>query len=188
MGCRCCKPSAIEDRKESPCDRLSRKPSTDLRNSRRSFTRRYGSHRVKDKYSSRNDERLISANKHSNGSLRLVAENYERRREKKGYAVAPHPEMETIPKATEGQQIAAGWPPWLVAAAGEAIKGWLPRRADSFEKLDKIGQGTYSNVYQARDLDHKKIVALKKVRFHNMGPESVRFMAREIHICLVIPT
>lgn len=46
----------------------------------------------------------------------------------------------------------------------------------------QIGQGTYSNVYRARDLEHKKIVALKKVRFDNLEPESVRFMAREIHI------
>ncbi|KAK6132671.1 hypothetical protein DH2020_033587 [Rehmannia glutinosa] len=85
-------------------------------------------------------------------------------------------------RANEGEQVAAGWPPWLAAVAGEAIKGWLPRRADSFEKLDKIGQGTYSNVYRARDLDEGKIVALKKVRFDNLEPESVRFMAREIHI------
>ncbi|XP_020246185.1 probable serine/threonine-protein kinase At1g54610 [Asparagus officinalis] len=76
----------------------------------------------------------------------------------------------------------AGWPPWLTLVAAEAIKGWLPRRADSFEKLDKIGQGTYSSVYRARDLETGKIVALKKVRFVNMDPESVRFMAREIHI------
>ncbi|KAJ8618697.1 hypothetical protein MRB53_014883 [Persea americana] len=87
-----------------------------------------------------------------------------------------------VPNGIEGQQIAAGWPSWLTAVAGEAIKGWLPRRADSFEKLDKIGQGTYSSVYKARDLETGKIVALKKVRFANMDPESVRFMAREIHI------
>ncbi|KAJ6763562.1 PROTEIN KINASE SUPERFAMILY PROTEIN [Salix purpurea] len=72
------------------------------------------------------------------------------------------------------------WPEWLTAVAGEAVKGWLPRRADSFEKLDKIGQGTYSTVYKARDLETGKIVAMKKVRFVNMDPESVRFMAREI--------
>ena len=48
--------------------------------------------------------------------------------------------------------------------------------------LLQIGQGTYSNVYRARDLDQGKIVALKKVRFDNLEPESVRFMAREIHI------
>ncbi|KAL5704094.1 [pyruvate dehydrogenase (acetyl-transferring)] kinase [Ranunculus cassubicifolius] len=88
----------------------------------------------------------------------------------------------SMPHAVEGEQVAAGWPSWLSAVAGEAIKGWLPRRADSFEKLDKIGQGTYSNVYRARDLETGKIVALKKVRFVNMDPESVRFMAREIHI------
>lgn len=54
--------------------------------------------------------------------------------------------------------------------------------ADTFEKIDKIGQGTYSNVYKARDTVTGKIVALKKVRFDNLEPESVRFMAREIII------
>ena len=44
----------------------------------------------------------------------------------------------------------------------------------------QIGQGTYSNVYKARDLVTGKIVALKKVRFDNLEPESVKFMAREI--------
>ncbi|KAJ6818009.1 putative serine/threonine-protein kinaseisoform X1 [Iris pallida] len=90
--------------------------------------------------------------------------------------------LESFGRATEGEQVAAGWPAWLAAVAGEAIMGWVPRRADSFEKLDKIGQGTYSNVYRARDIDNEKIVALKKVRFDNLEPESVRFMAREIHI------
>lgn len=44
----------------------------------------------------------------------------------------------------------------------------------------QIGQGTYSNVYKAKDLITGKIVALKKVRFDNLEPESVKFMAREI--------
>ncbi|XP_041998645.1 protein IMPAIRED IN BABA-INDUCED STERILITY 1-like [Salvia splendens] len=82
-------------------------------------------------------------------------------------------------KSVEG---AAGWPVWLSAVAGEAIQGWAPLRADSFEKLEKIGQGTYSTVFRARDLETGKIVALKKVRFDNFEPESVRFMAREITI------
>lgn len=46
----------------------------------------------------------------------------------------------------------------------------------------QIGQGTYSNVYKARDVIHDKIVALKKVRFDNLDCESVKFMAREIII------
>lgn len=48
--------------------------------------------------------------------------------------------------------------------------------------VEQIGQGTYSNVYKARDTLTGKIVALKKVRFDNLEPESVRFMAREILI------
>ncbi|KAG1338625.1 putative serine/threonine-protein kinase [Cocos nucifera] len=47
---------------------------------------------------------------------------------------------------------------------------------------EQIGQGTYSNVYKARDMLTGKIVALKKVRFDNLEPESVKFMAREINI------
>uniref|UniRef100_A0A2P2JH56 Protein kinase domain-containing protein n=2 Tax=Rhizophora mucronata TaxID=61149 RepID=A0A2P2JH56_RHIMU len=94
----------------------------------------------------------------------------------------PNPRHSNPPKHVHGEQVAAGWPPWLSAVAGEAINGWTPRRADAFEKLDKIGQGTYSNVYKARDTLTGKIVALKKVRFDNLEPESVKFMAREILI------
>ncbi|WOL15618.1 putative serine/threonine-protein kinase [Canna indica] len=87
-----------------------------------------------------------------------------------------------VPNGFKAEHVAAGWPSWLTAVAGEVVKGWLPRKAESFEKLNKIGQGTYSSVYKARDLETGKTVALKKVRFVNMDPESVRFMAREIHI------
>lgn len=46
----------------------------------------------------------------------------------------------------------------------------------------QIGQGTYSSVFRAREVETGKIVALKKVRFDNFQPESIRFMAREIMI------
>lgn len=75
-----------------------------------------------------------------------------------------------------------GWPTWLADVVGDVINGFTPRRASTFEKLDKIGQGTYSNVYKARDLVTGKIVALKKVRFDSLEPEGVKFMAREILI------
>ncbi|CAL0332033.1 unnamed protein product [Lupinus luteus] len=81
-----------------------------------------------------------------------------------------------------GGHVDDAWPSWLSSVAGEAIKGWIPRRADSFEKLDQIGQGAYSSVHRARDLETGKIVAMKKVRFSSSDPESVRFMAREIYI------
>lgn len=85
-------------------------------------------------------------------------------------------------RSTVAEHVAAGWPAWLSAVAGEAIDGWVPQKSDSYERLEKIGQGTYSNVYRARDLRTGKMMALKKVRFDNFQPESVRFMAREITI------
>ncbi|XP_021911819.1 probable serine/threonine-protein kinase At1g54610 [Carica papaya] len=94
----------------------------------------------------------------------------------------PNPRLGSLPKHSRGEQVAAGWPSWLSDVCGEALNGWLPRRADTFEKIDKIGQGTYSNVYKAKDMLTGKIVALKKVRFDNLEPESVKFMAREILI------
>ncbi|KAH0652404.1 hypothetical protein KY289_030082 [Solanum tuberosum] len=94
----------------------------------------------------------------------------------------PNPRLSRVPKGIEGELVVAGWPNWLVSVAGDALNGWLPRRADTFEKIDKIGQGTYSNVYKARDRLLNKVVALKKVRFDNLDPESVKFMAREIII------
>lgn len=41
-------------------------------------------------------------------------------------------------RSVEAEQNAAGWPPWLTANAGEAIHGWVPLRADSYVKLDKV--------------------------------------------------
>ncbi|MFQ6635444.1 hypothetical protein Gotur_011487 [Gossypium turneri] len=177
MGCICCKPSAFDDNKDCPRDRPLSKASSDVRVPRATSSRREEAYRAKDRH-----ENTMLIDKQVTDSVRLHSENLDRKREKMEYVVVQHPGMGSVPKATQGEQVAAGWPAWLAAVAGEAIQGWLPRRADSFEKLDKIGQGTYSNVYRARDLDQKKFVALKKVRFDNLEPESVRFMAREIHI------
>lgn len=51
----------------------------------------------------------------------------------------PNPRLSNPPKHLRGEQVAAGWPPWLTAVCGEALNGWLPRRADTFEKIDKVG-------------------------------------------------
>ncbi|GLU06423.1 hypothetical protein SLE2022_234610 [Rubroshorea leprosula] len=104
----------------------------------------------------------------------------DKRVQKGEVTVVAHPGLGRLPKSTEGELVVAGWPSWLAAVAGEAIKGWIPRQANSFERLDKIGQGTYSSVYKARDIIHNKLVALKKVRFDSHDLESVKFMAREI--------
>lgn len=44
----------------------------------------------------------------------------------------------SMPHGVRGEQSAAGWPTWLSSVAAEAIQGWLPRSADSFEKLNKV--------------------------------------------------
>ncbi|KAM1923518.1 hypothetical protein ACFX15_021424 [Malus domestica] len=117
-----------------------------------------------------NDDSNSNRMENEEWSLRPIG---ERRRYK------PNPRLSNPPMHLLGEQVAAGWPSTV---AGEAINGWTPRRAHTFEKIDKIGQGMYSNVYKARDLLTGKIVAPKKVRFDNLEPESVRFMAREILI------
>jgi cyclin-dependent kinase len=35
---------------------------------------------------------------------------------------------------------------------------------DAYEKIEKIGEGTYGKVYKARDIHTGKLVALKKCR------------------------
>lgn len=44
----------------------------------------------------------------------------------------------SLPLGVESEHTAPGWPSWLTSVAGDAIQGWVPRRADSFEKLDKV--------------------------------------------------
>ncbi|KAK4774787.1 hypothetical protein SAY86_009722 [Trapa natans] len=76
-----------------------------------------------------------------------------------------------------------GWPMWLVKnVPRRVLEGLVPKSAESYHKINKIGQGTYSNVYKARDRETGKLVALKKVRFDTSEPESIKFMAREIMI------
>ncbi|KAK7279798.1 hypothetical protein RJT34_24856 [Clitoria ternatea] len=76
-----------------------------------------------------------------------------------------------------------GWPRWLVDnVPTQVLADLVPKSAESYKMIDKVGQGTYSNVYKALDRDTREIVALKKVRFNTSEPESIKFMAREIMI------
>lgn len=50
----------------------------------------------------------------------------------------PNPRLSNLPKQSQGEQVAAGWPSWLTAVCGEALSGWVPRKADTFEKIDKV--------------------------------------------------
>ncbi|XP_054806146.1 probable serine/threonine-protein kinase At1g54610 [Prosopis cineraria] len=76
-----------------------------------------------------------------------------------------------------------GWPKWLVDnVPKEALAGLVPKSAESYIMINKVGQGTYSNVYKARDRNTGESVALKKVRLDTSRPECIKFMAREIMI------
>lgn len=58
--------------------------------------------------------------------------------ERKRRSSKPNPRLSNPPNNVHGEQVAAGWPSWLSKVAGEAINGLIPRRADTFEKLDKV--------------------------------------------------
>ncbi|KAF7141514.1 hypothetical protein RHSIM_Rhsim06G0141500 [Rhododendron simsii] len=186
MGCICGKPNVVEDIRQTLRGRQSsRESNKGLSNSHVPpqviSSKRDVNFPVKERLLDGGDNRVRFTDKKFTGSNRVGGDYVEKiRRNDPAIVVPDYPAIASIPKATEGEQVAAGWPSWLAAVAGEAISGWVPRRANTFEKLDKIGQGTYSNVYKARDLTHMKVVALKRVRFDNMDPESVKFMAREI--------
>ncbi|MBA0711782.1 hypothetical protein Golax_010929 [Gossypium laxum] len=195
MGCMCSKSAAVQDSRENQKKRLTRKGSLDKLVQRANSSGREEVVRSKDKKGG-GDVKVLLVNKKSNGSSRFsYNDQVENKRildkfevvvknevEKCGVTIAGHhhPGSERVLNSIEGELVAAGWPSWLVAVAGEAINGWIPRRASTFEKLNKIGQGTYSSVYKARDLIHNKLVALKRVQFDNHDPESAKFMAREI--------
>ncbi|WCJ43316.1 Cyclin-dependent kinase C-2 C [Euphorbia peplus] len=89
----------------------------------------------------------------------------------------------TLEIDAEDDQVVNGWPKWLTDnVPAEVLANLVPKSAENYDKIDKVGQGTYSNVYKARDRDTGKIVALKKVKFDTSEAESVKFMAREITI------
>ncbi|KAL7084688.1 hypothetical protein ACP275_14G237100 [Erythranthe tilingii] len=47
------------------------------------------------------------------------------------------------------------------------LPAWGSRSVDCFEKLEQIGEGTYGQVYMAKEIDTGEIVALKKIRMDN---------------------
>ncbi|XP_052142974.1 probable serine/threonine-protein kinase At1g54610 [Oryza glaberrima] len=93
----------------------------------------------------------------------------------------PAPAPQPAPRRED--ELVDGWPTWLLDnVPREALQGIVPKSADAYDKIAKVGQGTYSNVYKARERGTGRVVALKKVRFDTSESESVRFMAREMMI------
>ncbi|KAJ1260493.1 hypothetical protein BS78_10G236500 [Paspalum vaginatum] len=100
-----------------------------------------------------------------------------------GGAALPAPAAPPLPPPRREDELVDGWPTWLLDnVPREALDGIVPKSADAYDKIEKVGQGTYSNVYKARERGTGRIVALKKVRLDTSESESVRFMAREMRI------
>ena len=53
---------------------------------------------------------------------------------------------------------------------------------DKYEKLEKIGEGTYGYVYKARDTTNSEICALKKIKLENEDEGVPSTAMREISI------
>lgn len=90
-------------------------------------------------------ESIVQVTTKSNGSVVDVEkkneeENGDKERKSKGdrRRSKPNPRLSNPSKHWRGEQVAAGWPSWLSDACGEALNGWVPRKADTFEKIDKV--------------------------------------------------
>ncbi|CAN4100710.1 unnamed protein product [Withania somnifera] len=59
---------------------------------------------------------------------------------------------------------------------------WGSRTVDCFEKLEQIGEGTYGQVYMAKEIRTGEIVALKKIRMDNEREGFPITAIREINI------
>lgn len=170
MGCICSKASPVEDSRESPVRRLSAsKQYSELKAPRVNSSKREEGDWTKERLD-RGDVKVMLIDKKSNGSMRPYDDQNERKKTEMAEAtVLNHPCLGKIPKATEGEQIAAGWPGWLSAAAAEAIKGWIPRRADTFEKLNKVCLDLYlvSFPHIVVDLSYYPVTGLRKIDLSN---------------------
>ncbi|GAU27146.1 hypothetical protein TSUD_104550 [Trifolium subterraneum] len=185
MGCINSKSSAVDDSREglTKDSGSSRKKNFEKKVSRSDSKKRVDGVLEKDQLLDGIGMKVsLIDKKANNGSVWLYDDQNETKKMEKSEVavVVDCSRIGRVPMALEGEQVAAGWPTWLSSVAGEAINGWIPRSAHTFEKYDKIGEGTYSTVYKARDLINQKVVALKRVRFDNLDHESVKFMAREI--------
>ena len=140
MGCIYSKTSAVEDSREGLTKNLSssiKRPS-ELNVSRLNSSKRDQGVLARDKFEG-SDVKVSLVDHKAHGLVQLYEDHIGKKKtEKSELSVLNHPGHGIVPKAAEGEQVAAGWPTWLSSVAGEAIKGWIPRSANTFEKLYKV--------------------------------------------------
>lgn len=156
MGCQCSKPSVHEDEQSRASEKLPSLKASGVNFSRKEEDVQFNSVKrdqgVRLNASQRadgirsklkpegGDLKVAYLDKRVNGSNRVHDDQIEKKKRERLEAAisANYPGKGSIPKAMEAEQVAAGWPSWLSSVAGEALEGWLPRKAETFEKLDKV--------------------------------------------------
>ncbi|XP_028221554.1 probable serine/threonine-protein kinase At1g54610 [Glycine soja] len=191
MGCVQAKPLDLEEGPEyRTLDRLKLDngcvPSTDFVAHRRSTGQR---HHEPNKEYERLHQRREQPRKQTNELIESGVANAEGLHHKgkvvgrQGRRVTRRDDKNLANQCCFEDDMVDGWPKWLVDnVPTQVLAGLVPRSAESYKMIDKVGQGTYSNVYKALDQETGEIVALKKVKFNTSEPESIKFMAREIMI------
>lgn len=152
MGCVGSKRSVREYSYGGSKERLTRKESVEKLVSRENSSRRHEVARSSDRFDA-GDIKVMLINKKESGSCRFSdnhqveksIDKFEVIEEKSELTIVSHPGPGSgrLPNSTEGQLVMAGWPSWLAAVAGDAIKGWIPRKANTFEKLDKVSSFSF---------------------------------------------
>lgn len=140
MGCIGSKSSAIENSREGLNGKLSSlsKRSSEQNVSRLNLSKRDEEVWAKNVLDAR-DVNVSLISKKGNGPVKYYGDQIGGEKvEKPEFTILNHPGIGKVPKATEGEQVAAGWPAWLSSVAGDAIKGWIPRSANTFERLYKV--------------------------------------------------
>lgn len=142
MGCTTSKSSVVEGSREGLTRKLT---SSSRRASGMNVSRSNSSNRIdgvwgRDKLGDGVDMKVSLLDKNANGSVQFYDDdqNDKKKLEEPELTVLNHPGLGRVPKASEGEQVAAGWPIWLSSVAGEAIKGWIPRSANTFERFYKV--------------------------------------------------
>lgn len=127
MGCVFSSPSTSESRSKKPSSSTTTDDKNGRRRRRRSTEERAASADVGVRNGAAEKERRSVINKrasHSAGADFPASSTTVDRRK---------PRVD--PCMVRNQQ---GWPAWLVDVAGDVIKDWTPRRANTFEKLSKV--------------------------------------------------
>lgn len=79
----------------------------------------------------------------NNGKTRIIERPKNGHRRRSTMDLGGVAQISTLPHAgANDEQVAAGWPTWLASVAPEAIQGWTPRSADTYEKICKVSSIT----------------------------------------------